>query len=62
MQEKYNSMRDDFMDKALEVLDKAIMTQLVNYVVVMDIKKFFDNIHYELMECLRQKILRNKVL
>jgi len=42
---------------ALDVLDKAIMTKPVNYVVDMDIEKFFDTIDHEwLMKCLRQRI------
>lgn len=42
---------------ALDVLDKVIMTKPVNYVVDMDIEKFFDTINHKwLMECLRQRI------
>ncbi len=42
---------------ALDVLDKAIMTGPVNYVVDMDIEKFFDTIdHGWLMRCLRERI------
>lgn len=42
---------------ALDVLDKVIMTKPVNYVVDMDIEKFFDTIDHEwLMKCLRQRI------
>jgi group II intron reverse transcriptase/maturase len=42
---------------ALEVLDKTIMTKPVNYVVDMDIKKFFDTIdHKWLVKCLEQRI------
>ena len=42
---------------ALDVLDKAIMTKPTNYVVDMDIEKFFDTIdHKWLMKCLRQRI------
>ena len=42
---------------ALDVLDKAIMTKPVNYVVDMDIEKFFDTMDHEwLMKCLRQRI------
>lgn len=48
---------------ALEVLDKTIMTKPVNYVVDMDIKKFFDTIdHRWLMECLRQRIKDTSLL
>ena len=43
--------------KALEVLDKAVMTKPVNVVVDMDIEKFFDTIdHKWLMKCLTQRI------
>ena len=42
---------------ALDVLDKAIMTKPVNFVVDMDIKQFFDTIDHEwLMKCLRQRV------
>jgi RNA-directed DNA polymerase len=42
---------------ALDRLDKAIMTQPVNYIVEADIKGFFDHVdHRWLMECLRQRI------
>lgn len=42
---------------ALDRLDKAIMTQRVNYIVETDIKGFFDHVdHKWLTECLRQRI------
>jgi retron-type reverse transcriptase len=42
---------------ALDVLDKTIMTRPINYVVDMDIEKFFDTIdHKWLMKCLQQRI------
>jgi group II intron reverse transcriptase/maturase len=42
---------------ALEVLDKTIMTKPINYVVDMDIEKFFDSIdHHWLIECLKRRI------
>ena len=42
---------------ALEVLNTAVMTRTVNYVVDMDIEKFFDNINHKwLMKCLKQRI------
>ena len=42
---------------ALDALDKAIVTNPTNYIVDMDIRKFFDTIDHEwLMECLRQRI------
>jgi len=48
---------------ALDVVDKTIMTKPVNYVVDMDIKKFFDTIdHKWLMECLRQRIKDSSLL
>jgi group II intron reverse transcriptase/maturase len=48
---------------ALDVLDKAIMTRVVNYVVDMDIEKFFDTIdHGWLMRCLRERIIDTSLL
>ena len=48
---------------ALNVLDKTIMTKPVNYVVDMDIEKFFDNVsHKWMMECLRQRIIDSSLL
>lgn len=42
---------------ALDVLDKTIMTKPVNYIVDMDIEKFFDSVdHKWLMRCLEQRI------
>ena len=42
---------------ALEVVDKAIMKEPVNYIVDMDIEKFFDSVdHRWMMECLKQRI------
>jgi retron-type reverse transcriptase len=42
---------------ALEIVDKAIMTNPVNYIVDMDIEKFFDSVdHRWMMECLKQRI------
>lgn len=42
---------------ALYVLNQTVMTKPVNYVVDMDIEKFFDNIdHKWLMKCLKQRI------
>ena len=49
--------------EALNVLDKTIMTKPVNYVVDMDIEKFFDTIdHKWLMECLRQRVVDRSLL
>lgn len=43
--------------QALNLLDKVIMTKPVNYVVDMDIEKFFDTVdHKWLMKCLKQRI------
>ncbi len=48
---------------ALDVLDKAIMTKPINYVVDMDIEKFFDTIdHGWLMRCLRERIVDTSLL
>ncbi|MEA1964539.1 MAG: group II intron reverse transcriptase/maturase [Candidatus Aerophobetes bacterium] len=42
---------------ALDVVDKVVMTRPVNYVVDMDIEKFFDTIdHKWLTRCLQQRI------
>ncbi|MFH1258284.1 MAG: group II intron reverse transcriptase/maturase [Elusimicrobiota bacterium] len=49
--------------EALKALDKALMTKPVNYVVDMDIRKFFDSIDHEwMMRCLRQRITDTKFL
>src|SRR4030043_1105171 len=48
---------------ALEVLDKTIMTKPINFVVDMDIEKFFDTIgHGWLMRCLRERIKDTSLL
>jgi group II intron reverse transcriptase/maturase len=48
---------------ALDVLDKAIMTKVVNSIVDMDIEKFFDTIdHGWLMRCLRERITDTSLL
>lgn len=48
---------------ALDVVDKVIMTRPVNYVVDMDIRKFFDTIgHKWLMKCLQQRIVDPNLL
>ncbi|MEA1964834.1 MAG: reverse transcriptase domain-containing protein, partial [Candidatus Aerophobetes bacterium] len=48
---------------ALDVVDKAIMTRPVNYVVDMDIEKFFDTVdHKWLMKCLQQRIIDPNLL
>lgn len=49
--------------QALDVLDKVVMTKPVNYVVDVDIEKFFDSVdHKWLMECLRQRIKDSRLL
>lgn len=48
---------------ALDVVDKAIMIRPVNYVVDMDIEKFFDTVdHKWLMKCLQQRIIDPNLL
>jgi group II intron reverse transcriptase/maturase len=48
---------------ALDVLDKTIMTKPINYVVDMDIERFFDTIEHEwLMRCLRERIKDTSLL
>jgi len=43
--------------QALDTLDKAVMTKPVNYIVDMDIEKFFDTVdHKRLIELLRKRI------
>jgi len=42
---------------AVDVLDKVVMTQPINYIVEVDIRKFFDNVsHYWLQRCLEERI------
>jgi len=48
---------------ALNTLDKAVMTKPVNYIVDMDIEKFFETIdHKWLMKCLKQRIEDTAIL
>jgi RNA-directed DNA polymerase len=48
---------------APDMVDKTIMTKPVNYVVNMDIAKFFDTVdHGCLMECLKQRIVDPSLL
>lgn len=48
---------------ALKKLDKTIMKGPVNFVVDMDISKFFDTVdHKRLMECLKQRIVDPSLL
>ena len=49
--------------QALDGLDKEIMTKPVNYVVEVDIEKFFDTVdHRWMMECLRQRVRDSRLL
>jgi len=49
--------------QALDDLDKAVMTKPVNYIVDMDIEKFFDTVdHKKLMELLRERIADPSIL
>jgi retron-type reverse transcriptase len=48
---------------ALDMVDKTIMIKPVNYVVDMDIAKFFDTVDHKcLMECLKQRIVDPSLL
>jgi group II intron reverse transcriptase/maturase len=59
----YGFRPDRNCHQALTALDKAIMAKPVNYVVDMDIEKFFDTIdHKWLMKCLRQRIADSNLL
>lgn len=43
--------------QAVKALHKAVMNKPINYVVEVDIKKFFDNVqHRWLMKCLRERV------
>lgn len=43
--------------QAINRLDKAVMTKPINYVVEVDVEKFFDNVsHYWLLRCLEERI------
>jgi len=49
--------------QALDILDKAVMTKPVNYIVDMDIEKFFDNVNHKwLMKFLRIRIADLSIL
>jgi len=49
--------------QAIKVLDKATVTKPINYVVEVDIRKFFDNIEHQwLLESLKQRIKDPKIL
>ncbi|MGL9725788.1 MAG: reverse transcriptase domain-containing protein [Wolbachia sp.] len=43
--------------QTVKTVDKAVMHKPVNYIVEVDIKKFYDNIQHKwLMRCLRERI------
>ncbi|WP_237342892.1 reverse transcriptase domain-containing protein [Wolbachia endosymbiont of Folsomia candida] len=43
--------------QAINALDKAVMHKPINYIVEVDIKKFYDNIQHKwLMKCLKERI------
>lgn len=43
--------------KAIKALDSCVMTKLINYIVEVDIRKFFDNVQHDwLMRCLQERI------
>ncbi len=47
--------------QAVNALNKAVMYRPTNYVVEVDIKKFFDNVQHKwLMRCLRERDNRPK--
>ena len=49
--------------QALDILDKAVMRKPVNYIVDMDIEKFFDTVdHKRLMELLQKRIKDPNIL
>ena len=48
---------------AIKALDKSVMTKLINYIVEVDIKGFFDNVsHYWLQSCLEERIADKNLL
>ena len=48
---------------AVNALDKVVMTKPVNYIVEVDIRKFFDNVsHYWLQRCLEERIADKNML
>ncbi len=49
--------------QAVNALNKAVMYRPTNYVVEVDIKKFFDNVQHKwLMRCLRERITDPNIL
>lgn len=48
---------------AIKALDQAVMTKRVNYIVEVDIRKFFDEVnHYWLQRCLEERIADRNLL
>ena len=48
---------------AVKALDTAVMTKPVNYIVEVDIRKFFDEVsHYWLQRCLEERVTDRNVL
>ncbi len=42
---------------AIDCLDKVVMTKPINFIVEVDIRKFFDNVsHYWLLRCIEERI------
>jgi len=42
---------------AIDKLDKVVMTKPINYIVEVDIEKFFDNVrHYWVLRCLEERV------
>jgi len=42
---------------AVKQLDKVVMTKSINYIVEVDIKKYFDNVrHYWLLRCVEERV------
>ncbi len=43
--------------EAIDQLDKVVMTKPINYIVEVDIEKFFDNVrHYWLLRCIEERV------
>ncbi|OOY83878.1 group II intron reverse transcriptase/maturase [Solemya velum gill symbiont] len=48
---------------AIKALDTVVMTKPINYIVEVDIRKFFDNVsHYWLQRCLEERIADKNLL
>ncbi len=49
--------------QAINALDKVVMTKPINYVVEVDVRKFFDNVsHHWLQRCLEERIADKNLL